>query len=157
MLRETQSTPSSSSVLLIFRRLIVLRPWMQFSSRSEIWVVLVIEEDSMSGMDASRKMVASSSPILSSWSKSFSSSERDLGRIGFSTWTGSGISSSWSTKSSMLLHQVVAGVSGSSGLARCWHLLASPPGNSDDARRRQLGCQVFHEPRINPQAHGIPL
>ena len=28
----------------------------------------------------------------------------------------------------------------------CWRLPMSPPGNSDDARRRQLGWQVFHEP-----------
>ena len=39
----------------------------------------------------------------------------------------------------------------------CWHLPTLPPGNSDDAHRCQLGWQVFHEPRINPQAHGIPL
>ena len=42
------------------------------------------------------------------------------------------------------------------GVASCWRLPTSPPGNSDDARRR-LGLAVFHEPRINPQAHGIPL
>ena len=36
----------------------------------------------------------------------------------------------------------------------CWRLPTSP---SDDARRRQFGMAVFHEPRIDPQAHGIPL
>src|SRR6185503_19677222 len=39
----------------------------------------------------------------------------------------------------------------------CWRLLTSPPGNSDGTRRRQLGWRVFHEPRINPQAHRKPL
>ena len=29
--------------------------------------------------------------------------------------------------------------------------------SSDDTHRRQFGVAVFHEPRINPQAHGIPL
>ena len=36
----------------------------------------------------------------------------------------------------------------------CWRLPMSP---SDDAHRRQFGMAVFHEPRIDPQAHGIPL
>ena len=36
----------------------------------------------------------------------------------------------------------------------CWRLPTSP---SDDARRRQFGMAVFHELRIDPQAHGIPL
>ena len=38
--------------------------------------------------------------------------------------------------------------------AQCWRLPTSP---SDDARRRQFGTAVFHEPRIDPQVHGIPL
>ena len=29
--------------------------------------------------------------------------------------------------------------------------------SSDDTHRRQFGVAVFHEPRINPQAHRIPL
>ena len=37
---------------------------------------------------------------------------------------------------------------------RCWRLPTSP---SDDARRRQFGMVVFHEPRIDLQAHEIPL
>ena len=39
------------------------------------------------------------------------------------------------------------------------YLLVLEPTNvtSDDARRRQFGVAVFHEPRMNPQAHGIPL
>ena len=36
-------------------------------------------------------------------------------------------------------------------------LLAPTNVTSDDARRRQFGVAVFHEPRMNPQAHGIPL
>ena len=36
----------------------------------------------------------------------------------------------------------------------CWRLPMSP---CDDARRRQFGTAVFHEPRIDPQTHGIPL
>ena len=36
----------------------------------------------------------------------------------------------------------------------CWRLPTSP---SDDARRCQFGTAVFHEQRIDPQAHGIPL
>src|SRR6185312_186570 len=36
----------------------------------------------------------------------------------------------------------------------CWRL-PTPP--SDDPRRCQFGTVVFHEPRIDPQAHGIPL
>src|SRR6185295_4255178 len=36
----------------------------------------------------------------------------------------------------------------------CWRL---PTSLSDDAHRRQFGMAVFHEPRIEPQAHGIPL
>ena len=39
----------------------------------------------------------------------------------------------------------------------CWRLPTSLLGNSDDASRRQFGVAVLHEPRINPQAHGIPL
>ena len=35
-------------------------------------------------------------------------------------------------------------------------LLAPTNVTSDDARRHQFGVAVFHEPRINPQAHGIP-
>ena len=38
--------------------------------------------------------------------------------------------------------------------AQYWRLPTSP---SNDARRRQLGMAVFHEPRIDPQEHGIPL
>ena len=37
------------------------------------------------------------------------------------------------------------------------HLLEPTNVTSDDARRRQFGGAVFHEPRINPQAHGILL
>ena len=36
-------------------------------------------------------------------------------------------------------------------------LLAPTNVISDDARRRQFGVAVFHEPRMNLQAHGIPL
>src|SRR6185369_3272612 len=36
-------------------------------------------------------------------------------------------------------------------------LLAPTNVTSDEARRRQFGVAVFHESRINPQAHGIPL
>ena len=36
----------------------------------------------------------------------------------------------------------------------CWRLPMSP---SDDARRRQFGTAVFHEPRIDLQAHRILL
>ena len=39
-------------------------------------------------------------------------------------------------------------------LRDCWRLPTSP---SDDARRRQFGTTVFHEPRIDPQTHEIPL
>ena len=45
-------------------------------------------------------------------------------------------------------------------LPRQWRqkcLLAPTNVISDDARGRQFGVAVFHEPRINPQAHGIPL
>jgi hypothetical protein len=38
----------------------------------------------------------------------------------------------------------------------CW-VLAPTNVTSDDACRRQFGVAVFHEPQINPQAHGIPL
>ena len=36
-------------------------------------------------------------------------------------------------------------------------LLAPTNVTSDDARKRQFGVAVFHEPRMNSQAHGIPL
>ena len=38
-----------------------------------------------------------------------------------------------------------------------WWMLVHTNVTSDDARRRQFGVTVFHEPRINPQAHRIPL
>ena len=36
-------------------------------------------------------------------------------------------------------------------------VLAPTNVTSDDARRRQFEVAVFHEPRMNPQVHGIPL
>ena len=36
----------------------------------------------------------------------------------------------------------------------CWRLPTSP---RDDARGHQFGMAVFHEPQIDPQAHGILL
>ena len=37
------------------------------------------------------------------------------------------------------------------------YMLAPTNVTSDDAHRRQFGMAVFHEPRMNPQVHGIPL
>ena len=56
--------------------------------------------------------------------------------------------------SQLCLYILLCAFPGNGAKNACWRLPTSP---SDDARRRQFGTAVFHEPRIDPQAHGIPL